>query len=103
MAKPLLDLLKKELFFKWKEEQYRAFEDLEKTNLFAPVYKVLDFTKSFEVHTNANDFSIGGVLMQKVFLIAFKNKKFFEAQLQWLIHLRSCMQLSVTLKHGNII
>jgi hypothetical protein len=28
MAKPLLDFLKKELSFEWKEEQQKAFEDL---------------------------------------------------------------------------
>jgi hypothetical protein len=89
MVKPLLDLLKKELFFEWKEEQLKAIEDLEEKFLFAFVLKFLDFTKSFKVHTYANDFTIRRVLMQEGHLITFENKKFFETQLQWLIHLKN--------------
>ena len=33
-----------------------------------------DFTKAFEVYTNASNFSIGGVLMQEGHQIAFENK-----------------------------
>jgi hypothetical protein len=37
--------------------------------------KFSNFTKPFEVHTNANDFAIDGVLMQNGHPIAFENKK----------------------------
>jgi hypothetical protein len=39
MAKPFLDLLKKELSFEWKEEQQKAFEDLKEKFSFAPMLK----------------------------------------------------------------
>lgn len=63
MVKPLLDLFKKELSSKWKDEQHRSFEDLKKQLLFVLVFKFLNFTKLFKVDTNANDFVIERVLM----------------------------------------
>jgi hypothetical protein len=62
-VKPLSDLLKKELSFEWKEEQHKAFEDLKNILSSALVLRFLEFTKSFEVHTNVNDFAIDGVFM----------------------------------------
>jgi hypothetical protein len=43
--------------------------------------KFLNFIKLFEVHTNASDFVIGGVLMQDKHPITFENKFFCRAQL----------------------
>jgi hypothetical protein len=40
------------------------------------VLKFPNFTKLFEVHTDVNDFVIGGVLMQEGHPIAFENKNF---------------------------
>ena len=37
--------------------------------------KFLEFDKPFEVHTDANDFDIGGVLMQDGRPIAYESKK----------------------------
>jgi hypothetical protein len=45
------------------------------------VLNFLDFTKPFEVHTNASDFIIGGVLMQDGHPIIFESKKLHGAQL----------------------
>jgi len=47
MAKPLSNLLKNELSFKWKEEQQKAFEDLKEKFSSALLLKFLDFTKPF--------------------------------------------------------
>lgn len=48
--------------------------------------KFLDFTKLFEVHIDASDFTINKVFMQDGHPIAFENKKLYGAQLQWLTH-----------------
>lgn len=47
------------------------------------VLKFLDFTKPFEVHTNAKGFAIGGMLMQEGHPFAFESKKLARTQLKW--------------------
>jgi hypothetical protein len=42
------------------------------------------FRKLFEVHIDASDFTIGGVLMQDAHPITFESKKLCGAQLRWL-------------------
>jgi hypothetical protein len=71
MAKPFLDFLKKDLSFKWKDEQHRAFEDLKEKLLPALVLKFLNFTKPFKVHINTNDIVIKGVFVQEGYLKNF--------------------------------
>jgi len=85
-VKPLSNLFKKKLSFEWKEEQQKAFEDLKSKLSFTLVLKFPNFTKPFEIHTNASDFAIGGVLMQNGHPIAFKSKKICGAQLWWPTH-----------------
>jgi hypothetical protein len=58
-----LDFFKKELSFEWKEEQQKIIKDLKEKLLYALVLRFTNFIKPFEVHTNANDFDIGGVFM----------------------------------------
>jgi hypothetical protein len=52
----------------------------------SPILKFPDFTKPFEVHTNASGFAIGGVSMQEEHPFAFENKKLVRAQLRWPTH-----------------
>jgi hypothetical protein len=66
MVKPFSDFIKKELFFEWKEEQQKAFEDLKEKTLVCPVFMFFNFNKPFEIiHINASDLTIGGVFMQE--------------------------------------
>jgi hypothetical protein len=76
----LSDLFRKELSFEWKEEQHKAFEDL-KNKLSSTMLKFLNFTKSFEIHTDTNAFIIRGVLRLEGHLITFETKKLYGAQL----------------------
>ncbi|RVW76807.1 Transposon Ty3-I Gag-Pol polyprotein [Vitis vinifera] len=62
---PLTDLLKKNKAWEWDERCQQAFEDLKKAVTEEPVLALPDHTKVFEVHTDASDFAIGGVLMQE--------------------------------------
>ena len=74
-AAPLTDLLKKSKAWTWDEKCQQAFEDLKKAIMEDPVLALPNHTKVFEVHTDASDFSIGGVLMQERLPIAFESRK----------------------------
>ncbi len=52
----------------------------------APVLKLPDFDKDFEIHSDASDFAIGGVLVQDGRLVAFKSKKLNETERRWPTH-----------------
>jgi hypothetical protein len=73
---------------------------LEKNNLLALMLKFPNFTKLFEIHTNARDFTIEGVFMQEGYIITFENKKLCRTQLWWPNHKK---QLSYGMLPKNAI
>nr|CAN67535.1 hypothetical protein VITISV_032523 [Vitis vinifera] len=79
-AAPLTDLLKKNKAWEWDERCQQAFEDLKKPVTEEPVLALPDHTKVFEVHIDASDFSIKGVLMQESHPIAFESRKLNDAE-----------------------
>ncbi|GJU98173.1 ATP-binding cassette subfamily C member 8 [Tanacetum coccineum] len=75
IASPLTDLLKKNKAWIWDEECQAVFESLKKEVMEEPVLRLPDVTMPFELHTDASDFAIGGVLMQDGHPIAFESRK----------------------------
>lgn len=71
-AVPLTDLLKKRVQWYWSEKCQEAFDDLKRavTDLALP-----DYSKAFELHTDASDFAIGGVLMQEGHPVSYESRK----------------------------
>jgi len=64
IATPLTNLLKKSSeTYEWEEACNEAFKTLKGILVKAPVLKLLDFDKDFEIHSNVSDFAIGGVLV----------------------------------------
>jgi hypothetical protein len=59
------------------EEEQKIFNDLRKKLSSSLVLKFPNFIKLFEVHTDANDFTISAVFLQDGHLISFKKKKFY--------------------------
>jgi hypothetical protein len=78
--------LKKGVNQVWDECCYRAFEELKNKLSSPPVLKFPEFDKPFEVHTDASDFAIGGVLMQDGRPIAYESKKLDGCQRRWPTH-----------------
>ncbi|KAI4313124.1 hypothetical protein L6164_026131 [Bauhinia variegata] len=72
---PLTNLLKIDKTWNWSQECQNAFEDLKRAVSQEPVMVLPDCSKPFEVHTDASDFAIGGVLMQDGHLIACESHK----------------------------
>lgn len=64
IAAPLTNLLKKNQSWEWTVECQQAFEKLKEAIQQEPVMALPDHTKPLEVHTDASDYAIGGVLMQ---------------------------------------
>lgn len=74
-AAPLTNLLKKNQPWHWTKECQEAKEDLKGSIMADPVLALPDHAKPFEVHTDASDYAIGGVLMQEGHPIAYESRK----------------------------
>ncbi len=78
---PLTNLLKKSSgTYEWEGACNEAFETLKGILVKALVLKLLDFDKDFEIHSNASDFVIGGVLVQDGRSMTFESKKLNEME-----------------------
>ena len=63
----------------------QAFEDLKKVVIEEPVLALPGHTKVFEVHMDALDFTIGGVLMQDRHLFAFESRKLNDTERRYTV------------------
>ncbi len=87
IATPLTNLLKKSSgTYEWEEACNEAFDTLKGILVKAPVLKLPDFDKEFEMHSDAFDFGIGGVLVQDGRPVAFESKKLSETERRWPTH-----------------
>ncbi|OMO77547.1 reverse transcriptase [Corchorus capsularis] len=82
---PLTELLKKGRTWEWSSKCHQAFERLKEDVTKEPVLALPDHTKPYEVHTDASDFAIGGVLMQEGHQIAFENRKLNETEWRYTV------------------
>jgi len=84
---PLTNLLKKSSgTYEWDEACNGAFETLKGILVKASVLKLPDFDKDFEIHYNASNFVIRGVLVQDGRPVAFESKKLSEIERRWPTH-----------------
>ena len=65
---------------------HQAFKELKSKLSLPPVLEFLEFDKPFEVHTDASNFAIVGVLMQDGRPIAYESKKLDACQRRWPTH-----------------
>lgn len=64
MVQPMTRLLKKDIEWKWEQQQQDAFESVKRSLREAPVLALPDDSKPFHVVCDASDFAIGCALMQ---------------------------------------
>ncbi|XP_062230062.1 uncharacterized protein LOC133927630 [Phragmites australis] len=75
IAAPLNNLTKKDVPFKWGDEQDQAFEELKRKLCEAPLLQLPDFGKTFEIECDASGIGIGGVLLQERKPVAYFSEK----------------------------
>jgi len=73
-SRPLTDLLKKNVPFVWTGQHQLCFDTLRAALISAPVLALPDFSKGFQIETNASAKGIGAVLMQDHHPIAYMSK-----------------------------
>jgi hypothetical protein len=84
---PLTNLLKKSVVtYEWEEACDEAFEALKGILVKVPMLKLPNFHKEFEIHFDAFDFAIGGIIVQEGRSVAFESKKLSEMERRWLTH-----------------
>ncbi|KAK0581617.1 hypothetical protein LWI29_015952 [Acer saccharum] len=76
---PITECLKSKIF-KWTPAAAKAFDEIKKRMSSAPVLKLPDFSKVFEIACDASNVGIGGVLSQEGHPIAFFSEKLNESQ-----------------------
>jgi len=62
IASPLNDIVKKNMEFKWENEQEKAFNILEEKLTNAPILTLPKFSKYFELESDASNVGIGVVM-----------------------------------------
>jgi hypothetical protein len=72
--------------YEWDKICNEAFETLKGILVKAHVLKLPNFDKKFEIHFDAFDFAIGGILVQDGKLVTFESKKLSETEQKWPTH-----------------
>jgi len=66
IAKPLTNLLRKDVPFKFDEECLQAWEELKHRLVSAPIISAPNWTRPFKIMCDASDYAIGAVLGQRI-------------------------------------
>lgn len=97
-ARPLYDLMKKGVKFEWGETQQRAFEALRAALANAPVLQYARPDRPFLVRTDASDYGLGAVLMQraddgKLHPVAYASRSLSNAEKNYSTTEKECLAI----------
>ena len=95
---PLTKLCSKSAKFIWKEEQEKAFNTMKKTLCRETILAYPDFSKPFDIHTDASHTQLGAVISQNKRPIAFYSRKLSDAQTRYTTTERELLAIVETLK-----
>lgn len=82
LAAPLMSLTNKGVVVKdeWKEDHTKCFQALKQALITAPLLVLPDFTKQFELISDASLLGTGAILLQEGKVVAYTSKKFSPAE-----------------------
>jgi hypothetical protein len=83
LAMPLHRLTRKDALWQWTPECQISFEEIKRALTEAPCLAFPDFTKPFEVHTDASLAGIGAVLYQEGRPLAFESRRLIPAEVNY--------------------
>ncbi|WVZ87398.1 hypothetical protein U9M48_034038 [Paspalum notatum var. saurae] len=99
IAKPLTDLLKKNIPFVWTDAHDFAFHSLKEALVTAPVLALPDFSKPFTIETDASAKGVGAVLHQQGHPIAFVSKALGVRNQGLSIYEKECLAILMAIDH----
>jgi len=104
IAKPLNQLLKKDIPFEWAEKQQNAFDRLKDRLQTSPILRYPDFEKPFIVYTDASGTGLGAVLSQvddeeKEYVIAYASRSLNKAEQKYAVTDQECLAVVWAIDH----
>ncbi|TQV93704.1 pol protein [Cordyceps javanica] len=98
ISRPLTDLTKKDVEFKWTEKEEKSFTTIKELVTQEPVMKTPDPERPYEVETDASDYALGGQLGQRddegrLYPVAFFSQKLHGPELNYGIHDKELMAI----------
>jgi transposase InsO family protein len=95
---PLSRLLSKDVKFEWTDETAKAFRAIKRIVAKHVLLAHPDFSKEFEIHTDASKYQLGAVISQDGKPIAFYSRKLNSAQLNYTTTEKELLAIVETLK-----
>ena len=98
-SKPLIDLTRKNIEFKWTPEAEAAFQTLKDALTANPILVHADPQQPFTLHTDASDYALGAVLSQNEHPVAYYSRKLTDSEINYAVHDKELLAIVAAFKH----